>query len=81
VSGGGFVEGGGSALRKGVDAGVFCGDLLWRGGASVEEEGEGFGGFRVGEHESYADGDFADRVAIHPGDAALELFQLGERLL
>jgi hypothetical protein len=77
----GFVEGGGSGWRQGIDAGVLGGDLLRCGWAAAEEEGKGFGGFGVGEHESDADGDFANRVAVHPGDAAFELFQLCKRLL
>jgi hypothetical protein len=81
MGGGGFVEGGGSAHGERVDAGEFGGDLLRCGWADAQEEGKGFGGFGVGEHEAYADGHFADRVTVHPGDAAFELFQLGERLL
>ena len=71
---GGFVEGRGSAEWEGVDAGVLGGDLLWCGGACTEDEGEGLSGFGVGEHEADADGDLADGVAVHPRDAAFELF-------
>jgi hypothetical protein len=59
MGGGGFVEGGGSAHGERVDAGEFGGDLLRCGWADAQEEGKGFGGFGVGEHEAYADGHFA----------------------
>jgi hypothetical protein len=48
--------------------------LVRRGGGCPEDEGEFLGGAGVGKHEAHADGDFADGVAVHPGDAAFELF-------